>query len=248
MFWNFFIGVGALGALSTRNGNSQAIFLYSFQLLSIISLFNTMKLVVYAIIDRINQYVATFALLLVSVWFFSSLAFYFLRSDYIIPDIDDNVCGSYIKCLATYINDGIKWGGTDNNTIILDYNNSIYVPRFFFDWLFFFIINLVLLNVVNAIIVDTFQTYREDQGKRDYQERNICYICSLSKSKFEIKGYNFQTHITEEHGLENYIYFLIGIRSEDEHHLNSLQYKILKEMSKIQFFPIKRGMIFDELK
>jgi len=245
MFWNFILGVGAL---VVRSDNRQATFLYSFQLLSIISLFKTMKLVVDAIIDRINQYVATFALLLVMVWFFSSIAFYFLRPNYIIPDIDENVCSTYLKCLLTYFNDGIKWGGTDNNTIISAYEDPYYFAKFFFDWFYFFTINLVLLNTVNAIIVDTFQTYREEQSKRDYQEKNVCYICSLSRAKFEIDGHDFVKHIKNEHSLENYIYFLIGIRFDDEHHLNSLQFKILKEMSKIQFFPIKRGMIFEENK
>jgi len=205
-----------------------------------------MRLVVQAVIDRGNQFFATAGLLFVMVWFFSSLAFYYLRSDYVVPEIEDNLCASYVKCLFTYLNEGLFFGGLDNNTIVVDYANQHYASRFFFDWIFFFFINLVLLNVVNAIIVDTFQTYREQQSKRNFSEKNICYICSLSKSRFEINGLDFHKHVTQEHKLENYIYFLIGIRSEDEHKLNSLQYKILKEMTKIQFFPIKRGMIFDE--
>jgi len=52
--------------------------------------------------------------------------------------------------------------------------------------------------------------------------------------------------VRDEHRLENYIYFLVGILSEDEHKLNSLQFKILKEIAKIQFFPIKRSLNFEQ--
>ena len=240
MFWNFIIGLIAL------TNDSSLYFLYSFQLLSMVSIFQTMKLVVLAIKVRANQFGATAALMAVVILFFSSLAFYFMRIDYIDNTINDNFCSDYFKCFLNLFGLGIKWGGIYQDPEVIPYANSHFFTKNVFDWFFFFFINFILLNVVNAIIVDTFQTYREEQTQRDYQEKNICYICSLPKPMFEINGYNFEIHIKQEHCLENYIYFLIGIKSEDPHQLNSLQFKILKEMEKIQFFPIKRGMIFDE--
>ncbi len=53
-----------------------------------------------------------------------------------------------------------------------------YFTEFGIEWMFYFSIILIMLNIVNGIIVDTFQEQREKTNNRNDSKKNICYICS----------------------------------------------------------------------
>ena len=102
-----------------------------------------------------------------------------------------------------------------------------------------------MLNIINGIIVDTFQELREKNNERDYKLINECYICSLDRANFEIKGISYDDHVIQSHNVVNYYVYLSKVILTDEHDLNSLDSQVLnsfKEM-RIDFFPIKKTKI-----
>lgn len=122
--------------------------------------------------------------------------------------------------------------------------NKSYWSQFFFDWLFFFTIILVMLNIINGIIVDTFQALREQNNEKEEVRENVCYICSIKRSKFEVKGLNFSDHQTYEHNILNYFHYIIKIQKTDEHDLNSMDFQVLNFIrdSRTDFFPVKKAL------
>lgn len=60
-------------------------------------------------------------------------------------------------------------------------NATYYAIRFFYDLLFFASINIVFLNIIFGIIVDTFAELRESKNKMDEDKKTICFICGVDR-------------------------------------------------------------------
>jgi hypothetical protein len=78
----------------------------------------------------------------------------------------------------------------------------------------------------------------------------VCFICSLHRSNFEIKGIDFEYHQNTEHNIENYFRYLLKILRTDEHDLNSIDFQVFNSIKqhKIDFFPIKKAKSLENAK
>jgi len=101
-----------------------------------------------------------------------------------------------------------------------------------------------MLNIINGIIVDTFQALREHNNVKEDVRQNVCYICSIKRSKFEVKGIDFDEHLNNEHNIRNYFHYIIKIQQIDEHNLNSTDFQVLNFLkdSRTDFFPVKKAL------
>ena len=95
----------------------------------------------------------------------------------------------------------------------------------------------------SGIIVDKFQDLREKNNELYEEKENVCFICSLHRSNFEIKGIDFEYHQQHEHNIGNYFHYLMKINRTDEHDLNSIDFQVYNafQQKKIEFFPIKKA-------
>lgn len=142
------------------------------------------------------------------------------------------------------INNGLRSQTIGDFSNFKSIKDKYYLVHFIFQWIFFFVVILLLLNIVNGIIVDTFQELREENNKNLDDKENVCYICNLNRSVFEIAGINFQKHRNEEHFLNNYIYYLLKLNLSNEYNLNSLESYVLNAIkeNRMDFFPIETSI------
>lgn len=76
-----------------------------------------------------------------------------------------------------------------------------------FELLFFFIINVIFLNIIFGIIIDTFAALRDEAKEREDDQLNICYVCGYSRVDMSKESIDFDDHIAEDHTPWKYIYF-----------------------------------------
>ena len=236
MVWNLLIGIIGLSS-PTLN------FFFSLQLFSIISLIDTMKTIIYTIQLRWRQFMSTFILISILVLIFTSFMFYFFR-DYLVQKGDEKLelCNSYLNCFFNVFSSGIRLGGGIGDIMGQIRNEDpYYFGIFIYQMLFYFIVVLIMLNVINGIIVDTFQDQREKNNNIDFIKENSCFICGLRRVDFQLKSLDLELHQEEEHNFINYIYYLVTIHKIDEHDLNSLDFETLMSCTNKQtdFFPSK---------
>lgn len=214
-------------------------FLYSLQLFSFVSIIPTMKLVIKALVDKWETFVHTGALIFIIVWVFSGISFYYQNGDYYFEDLDTNLCDSYWTCFLTILNYGLRIGFVKAD--VLTINSPYYYKRFLLETFFFLINNLILLNAINGIIVDTFQTFREEDNIQNEQINNVCYICSLKRGELEMFGINFENHIKNEHFVINYMEHLISLQFIDNLEMNYLDFFVYSLMKQelTSFIPHK---------
>jgi hypothetical protein len=237
LVWNLLTGFFAIIHPSNK-------FIYSLQLFTIFKLVPTMQSVIYSVRVRYKQFLSAALLISILILFYSSVSFYLFRSDFYNKETDENLCSSFLHCFLTLITNGIRAGAGLGFPLQSIRNKQQYFSKFIFEWIFYFSIILIMINVINGIIVDTFQALREQSNKKEDIQKNVCYICSINRSKFETRGISFHHHKFVEHNILNYFFYILKIKFTDEQDLNSLDYEVLKSIKKMRtdFFPVKKAL------
>lgn len=228
ILWSFCWGLLAVCFSSCHFG-------YSLQLFAIFGLFETMKTVVISVQMRYMQFLAAGLLIIIFTLFFSGIKFYWFCSP------NEEECQKYLHCFLALLTNGIRAGnglGFTMKTI----SEPNYFTDFLIEWLFNFSVILILLNVINGIIVDTFQEQREMANEKSDARENLCYICNTNRSYFERNGQDYEYHINEEHSLINYFEYFLTLLKRDEQSLNSIDSSIRKQLLDLQthYFPSKK--------
>ncbi len=225
LIWNFFWGI--IGAFTPTFH-----FAYSFQLFSIFGCFETMSTVFTSIQMRGKQFMGAGLLILIFSLFFTGIKFYYFCD----PTTEE--CERFSNCYLSMITLGIR-AGNGLGLSMKSIHSKGYFTEFLIEWLFFFVIILVMLNIINGIIVDTFQEQREKNNIRNDAKLNRCFICHHERQYIEKNGYNSSIHMYEKHSYRNYFDYLITIQKQNKLDLNSLDFVIWKKMEqeKTDFFP-----------
>jgi hypothetical protein len=116
---------------------------------------------------------------------------------------------------------------------------GIYAGRLIYDFIWFCLINVTLLNIVFGIIIDTFKQLRIKTQKKDYDCNEICFICGVNKDTLEKERKIFKEHVKNTHNLWNYANYMIGLKLSNFQDLNAINsYTLTKINSKnIKWIP-----------
>jgi len=180
------------------------------------------------------------------VYFFSAFGFFFLRFLYDDSSAGYLYCDTWFHCLLTTFWWGVSQGGGigDLSGIPL-YNNNRYWGYIFFSFLYFAIVNILFLNMVFGIILNTFGQLRDAQDDIDEDISTLCTICSISADIFQkTSPYGFEHHLNEEHPLWNYLYYLIYLSKKDKDEYTAAEEFVwnCKDEGETNFFPINRAI------
>ena len=115
-----------------------------------------------------------------TLWISGSAAHLDLHSHWLCSDADEfdsydfvPTCNSLTECYMTVISYGVRSTGG-----IGEYIHDYYISRSYFayDMLFYFVICIVILNVIFGIILDTFSDLRQRKQGISSDIRNTCEI------------------------------------------------------------------------
>jgi hypothetical protein len=156
-------------------------FFFSLMLLMIVSLSTTMNYVVKAITTHADQLIQTVVLMVMVIYCYAVLS-----AEYFFDKLSSNQpqerfynCTHLWECLTYVFNNGLRYGGgIGDATVSVNPTTSLgtYMGKFFFDVGFFFLINVISLNIIFGIIIDTFADMRqknEDKGRPSLLQRKL---------------------------------------------------------------------------
>ena len=74
-------------------------------------------------------------------------------------------------------------------------------------------------------MVDTFSALRDKNEERAIKLRNECFVCGYTRSAFDDLGgsFNFDQHVTDEHNLWSYLFFIAYLRTKDPTEYNGVE-------------------------
>lgn len=61
-----------------------------------------------------------------------------------------------------------------------------YYSRYLFDILIFILVNVIGMNVIFGIIIQTFAQLREKLNAKISNMHNVCFICSIDRNEVEL--------------------------------------------------------------
>ena len=202
-------------------------FFYSFSLLSILSLSQTLNNITKSLIVKGNSLAWSSLFTLVLLYVFAGWGFYFQRDRFYETngrEKPDQMCQSLLYCFLTMINNGMRWHCgvgkiTRSESYILHF--WPFVHRFAFDLLFFWLIEAIMLKIVYGIILDSFGELRQAHYLIEKDIANNCFICNVEKDECEKNNISFEEHCNQVHNVWDYAFYMITLRMKEASTLNS---------------------------
>jgi hypothetical protein len=216
--------------------------LLSIHLLDVIVRDELTKAVVNAVVYPRKQLMMTAVLGGFILYIYAVLVFFWY------PANESDNCITLARCTTSITNFGVR-----NGEIAQDIEYSIDEPEwteknFFFDTTYFWIITVVLLNIIFGIIVDTFGDLRGQESDKYEDMSNLCFVCNIDRNSFERENIKFNTHIKEQHNMWAYLKFLIHLRTKEEDEYNGLEDYVAAclEKESIDWLPVNRASVLVE--
>jgi len=161
-------------------------------------------------------------------------------------EVEENHCETLLMCIITTLNEGLRNGGGIGD--ILRKPSHTEGPRFFlrfvYDLLFFFILIIIVLNLIFGVIIDTFADLRSEKQCKDDVLKNTCFICGLERKCFDNKTVSFDKHIKDEHNMWHYLYFIVLLKTKDETEFTGPESYVKDQIQdgSLQWFPRLQAM------
>jgi len=222
---------------------------YAFTLLDIITRNESLQNVVRAVTLNAKALALTGLLGFLFIYYFAIWATLWLQADFVNPTSMDPLCSNIFSCWQAMFEYGLLTGGSTNNGVLgpPQPTEVNYADRFMFDLVFFIIIILIFLNVFFGIIIDTFGDLRGQRDKKSDDMKNVCFICSIDRGTFDRNGTAFEIHTSLEHGIWNYLYYIVYIKTKDESEYTGIEQYVYDKIvgDDIAWFPMSKAMSLD---
>lgn len=128
----------------------------------------------------------------------------------------ERACDSLLMCIVTTLNQGLRNGGGIGDILRAPSSKEpLFIPRVIYDLLFFFIVIIIVLNLIFGVIIDTFADLRSEKQQKELILKSTCFICGLNRSAFDNRTVSFEEHIKTEHNMWQYLYFMVLIKVKD---------------------------------
>ena len=230
------------------------------QLLDIIRLNKSLQDIIRALSNNITQIISTLILLTILIYIYSVFEFFTLRSYFTSTDymesssneVDINgYCDNIYNCFLSVLHIGIT---TNSGLSIiggeLSRNNKEYFKKYLIDITFYFLVMVLIFNVIFSLIIDGLTQLREKMKIRRKNIKEFCFVCGIQKYVFEIKGNGWLNHYKYEHNIFAYLYYVIELQQKEMSDCDGLEkfVKMSVEKNDFKFLPLNQALSLQEKK
>ncbi|KAG9468914.1 hypothetical protein GDO78_021690 [Eleutherodactylus coqui] len=157
----------------------------------------------------------------------------------------EHTCETLLMCIVTVLSHGLRSGGGVGDVLRKPSKEEpLFAARVIYDLLFFFMVIIIVLNLIFGVIIDTFADLRSEKQKKEEVLKTTCFICGLERDKFDNKTVTFEEHIKEEHNMWHYLCFIVLVKVKDSTEYTGPE-SYVAEMIKdrnLDWFPRMRAM------
>ncbi|XP_053725240.1 inositol 1,4,5-trisphosphate receptor type 1 isoform X1 [Synchiropus splendidus] len=128
----------------------------------------------------------------------------------------ESTCDTLLMCIVTVLSHGLRSGGGVGDVLRKPSKGEpLFAARVIYDLLFFFMVIIIVLNLIFGVIIDTFADLRSEKQKKEEILKTTCFICGLERDKFDNKTVTFEEHIKVEHNMWHYLFFIVLVKVKD---------------------------------
>ena len=229
-------------------------FAQTLHLILIINISDTTKYVLKAVTQHSDQLLATVSLVTIIIYIFSFIIGKYFSDEFRLDAADDvRICSTLKSCYLSVLNLGLtRGGGISESMRMTDISSE--TTNFYYKLIvvmgFYIFVNIICLNVIFGIIIDTFSELRDRQRMREWDQLNVCDICGIERKSFEKKGMNFDLHKGVQHNLWDYVFYLEYLQTLDLQSLTGFEYFVYTQFKKksIAWLPISNTLFLKDSK
>eukprot|EP00457_Paulinella_chromatophora_P000056 gb/GEZN01000056.1/.p1 GENE.gb/GEZN01000056.1/~~gb/GEZN01000056.1/.p1 ORF type:complete len:2849 (-),score=516.65 gb/GEZN01000056.1/:313-8475(-) len=214
---------------------------YTLHLFDLVLHNRTLRYVLQAVTKRPGQMVATAFLGFIMLYLYSVIGFVWFPDQYNFTSDSDKIynCQTMWGCLQRHLDLGFRTAPVW----------STYRPLLpvLYDLAFFFFIQIALVGLITAVIIDTFSEMRTDKDRIEDDVKNKCFLCCIDREIFEFHGKSFNQHMFEDHYLWNFVYLRKYLKDKDATDRTGPEVYLhnMYEARNIGFLPLKRAMFLE---
>ena len=196
-------------------------FFYCFILFELVKRVELMQFILKAMYVPLKNIVTILILCIIMEYVFSVIALTIYQSHFPIISDTKNILNTFMRMFdQTFKQDG-GVGTYLKITLEPGYNrfNARYYAgsRFFYDLIFFLLINMIAFQIFFMIIIDYFSQSKEKTEEFTELSESKCLVCEIEREDLE-KIYSnskdaFEMHINHSHGLIDYISYLVYLQT-----------------------------------
>uniref|UniRef100_A0A673IWR2 Inositol 1,4,5-trisphosphate receptor n=1 Tax=Sinocyclocheilus rhinocerous TaxID=307959 RepID=A0A673IWR2_9TELE len=168
-----------------------------------------------------------------------------LQSTAVVIEDKERTCDSLLMCIVTVLSHGLRSGGGVGDVLRKPSKEEpLFAARVIYDLLFFFMVIIIVLNLIFGVIIDTFADLRSEKQKKEEVLKTTCFICGLERDKFDNKTVTFEAHIKVEHNMWHYLFFIVLVKVKDSTEFTgpeSYVAEMIREHN-LDWFPRMRAM------
>eukprot|EP01017_Pseudomicrothorax_dubius_P027792 TRINITY_DN3245_c0_g1_i1.p1 TRINITY_DN3245_c0_g1~~TRINITY_DN3245_c0_g1_i1.p1 ORF type:complete len:523 (-),score=138.23 TRINITY_DN3245_c0_g1_i1:61-1629(-) len=231
---------------------------YALELLSVINLSKMFKK--FATILRSKGKQISFVLLisLLLIYVYGMFAFLYFRTAFEEREVrggeKEHLCDNFHRCFFTVLDYGLRSGGGVGEIMAMESfhesNRARFYSRMFFNISFYILINIISINIIFGIIIDTFSDLRDKTSSYEYDTENVCFICSIDKWEFLRHSLSFTEHKKKEHNMWNYIFWMLYLRTKGPKDMVGLESYVNRKIvsNDYSWLPLKKALTLEEAK
>ncbi|EAR93160.2 cation channel family protein (macronuclear) [Tetrahymena thermophila SB210] len=227
--------------------------IYAFLLLDIVKRSEDLQNVISSITKNALSLLKFSFLGLVIMYIYGIIGNQSFKGDY--QPENGTIGDTFILTITSTIKQGLKNGGGIAESLrSVDYDEHTFWSRYFFDLTFFIVINMLFIQMIFGIILDTFGELRDNRQELLALVTDTCYICGLSRRFVEANSdEDWYHHIYMEHNCYNLLFYIIYIRRKSENDCDALEKYIKKcldrsegenklQLKPVDFTPIGKSL------
>ena len=198
-------------------------FFYCFTLLELVNKVETMQAVLKAMYVPMDNILITLLMFIMLLYFFSMLALSLFDTHF--PTQTDTK--NFLKTFMRMFDQTFKQDG-GIGTYLQQNLDPLYTPyivksyaggRFFFDLIFFLLVNMLIFQIFLSMIINYFTTTKENIEEFQSTSESQCLICDIEREDLE-KIYSnlknaFDLHVNHFHCIVDYIAYLIYLQGSN---------------------------------
>uniref|UniRef100_A0A8C2WMF4 Inositol 1,4,5-trisphosphate receptor n=1 Tax=Cyclopterus lumpus TaxID=8103 RepID=A0A8C2WMF4_CYCLU len=140
----------------------------------------------------------------------------YIEPSAVVIEDKERSCDSLLMCIVTVLSHGLRSGGGVGDVLRKPSKEEpLFAARVIYDMLFFFMVIIIVLNLIFGVIIDTFADLRSEKQKKEEILKTTCFICGLERDKFDNKTVTFEEHIKVEHNMWHYLFFIVLVKVKD---------------------------------
>ncbi|CAG9321846.1 unnamed protein product [Blepharisma stoltei] len=205
-------------------------FWFSLLLMDMLYQFPSLQNVIKSITMPRKALIVTFVFMIVIVYIFGLIGYWKFSNWF-----NDN-CPSLYYCTVNVWDKGFKANGGIGGYLGQPTDGTLDWARLAYDNLYNIIIMIIMLNIVQGIIIDTFAVLREAHERDTEDKNNKCFICGMERDLIErVTNKPFRYHTLYEHNEWNYILYMAYIQTKAETEYTGLESYVREQIDKKDF-------------